>query len=107
VGYTTHTRGVLIALAGTTAWATTGIFISVLLNRYQLAPLALAFWRDLFIAVVALAGLRVLRPAALRIGRKDLPFFLCLWVCGAGNLQRHVDLQCEVQRRSRGHRAGL
>jgi drug/metabolite transporter (DMT)-like permease len=78
----THTRGVLIALAGTTAWATTGIFISVLLNRYQLAPLALAFWRDLFIAVVALAGLRVLRPAALRIARKDLPFFFAYGFVG-------------------------
>lgn len=71
-----RTRSVLIALAGTTAWATTGIFFSVLLNRYQLAPLALAFWRDLFIAVVALAGLRVVRPAALHISRKDMPFFL-------------------------------
>ncbi len=70
-----RTRSVLIALAGTTAWATTGIFFSVLLNRYQLAPLVLVFWRDLFIAVVALAGLRAVRPAALRISRKDLPFF--------------------------------
>lgn len=74
----THTRGVLIALTGTTAWAITRIFISVLLNRYQLAPLALPFWRDLFIAVVALAGIRVLRLAALRIGRNDLPFSLLM-----------------------------
>ena len=67
-----RTRSVLIALAGTTSWATTGIFFSVLLNRYQLAPLALVFCRDLFIAVVALAGLRVMRPAALRISRKEI-----------------------------------
>ena len=77
-----RTRGVLVALAGTTAWATTGIFFSVLLNRYQLAPLALAFWRDLFIAVVALAGLRMVRPAALRISRKDLPFFMAYGFLG-------------------------
>ena len=77
-----RTRGVLVALAGTTAWATTGIFFSVLLNRYQMAPLALAFWRDLFIAVVALAGLRMVRPAALRISRKDLPFFMAYGFLG-------------------------
>ena len=77
-----RTRSVLIALVGTTAWATTGIFFSVLLNRYQLAPLALVFWRDLFIAVVALAGLRAVRPAALRISRKDLPFFLATDLSG-------------------------
>ena len=77
-----RTPSVLIALAGTTAWATTGIFFSVLLNRYQLAPLALAFWRDLFIAAVALVGLRVVRPAALRISRKDIPFFLAYGFVG-------------------------
>lgn len=73
---TRHTRGILIALSGTTAWATTGIFISYLLTRYTLQPLTLAFWRDLIISVTLLLVLRVRQPEALRITRRDVPFFL-------------------------------
>ena len=69
-------RGTLIALAGTTAWATTGIFISYLLTRYPLQPLTLAFWRDLLVAGTLLLALRLRQPAALRLRRADLPFFI-------------------------------
>lgn len=66
----------LIALTGVLAWASTAIFIRLLLTGYPLAPLTLAFWRDLFIGLAVLGLLRVFRPAALIIGRRDLPFFL-------------------------------
>lgn len=69
-------RGSLIALAGTSAWAFTGIFISLLLKRHTIEPLVLAFWRDLIIALALLGILLAARPAALRITRRDLPFFL-------------------------------
>lgn len=71
-----HSRGVLIALAGVMAWAFTAIFISLLLNGYPIAPLTLAFWRDLFIGSAVLGLLRIFQPAALAITRRDLPFFL-------------------------------
>jgi drug/metabolite transporter (DMT)-like permease len=71
-----HSRGVLIALAAVTAWAFTAILISLLLNGYPIAPLTLAFWRDLFIGLTVLGLLRVFQPAALTIARRDLPFLL-------------------------------
>ncbi|MBI2976887.1 MAG: EamA family transporter [Chloroflexi bacterium] len=73
---TLRAKGILIALAGTTVWATTGIIISYLLKHYTLQPLTLAFWRDLIIACTMLLLLRVARPEALRITRRDIPFFL-------------------------------
>jgi drug/metabolite transporter (DMT)-like permease len=72
----THSRGVLIALAGVLAWASTAILISRLLTGYPIAPLTLAFWRDLFIGLAVLGLLRVLQPAALTLARRDLPFFV-------------------------------
>ncbi len=69
-------RGSLTALAATTALAFTGIFIDVLLKGHALQPLTLAFWRDLFIALALLGLLRVFQPAALRITRRDIPFFV-------------------------------
>lgn len=69
-------RGSLIALTGTTAWAFTGVLMEVLLSRYPLGPLTLAFWRDLFLGLSLVVLLRVFRPAALRITRRDLPFFI-------------------------------
>ena len=62
---TPRTKGILIALAGTTAWATTGIFISYLLKHYNLQPLTLAFWRDLIIAGSLISILRVRQPQAI------------------------------------------
>ncbi|MBI3243839.1 MAG: EamA family transporter [Chloroflexi bacterium] len=73
---TSHSKGILIALAGTTVWATTGIFISYLLKHYDLQPLTLAFWRDLIIALALLLILRLWQPQALKISRRDLPFFV-------------------------------
>ena len=69
-------KGILIALVGTSLWATTGIFISYLLKNYPLQPLTLAFWRDLLIALALLLILRVAQPQALKIARRDVPFFL-------------------------------
>ena len=69
-------RGILIALIATTAWATTAIFISYLLEHYNLQPLTLAFWRDLVVGTTLFVILRVSQPALLKIARRDIPFFL-------------------------------
>lgn len=69
-------KGLGIALIATTFWATTGIIMSYLLKHYPLEPLTLAFWRDLFVGLGLLMGLRVWQPAALRLTRRDALFFL-------------------------------
>ncbi len=69
-------RGYLLAFGGTAIWATTAILIGYLSTHFQLPPLVLAFWRDLFAAsALALAFLAFersqLRPPHLR---QHLPF---------------------------------
>jgi drug/metabolite transporter, DME family len=73
---TPHTKGILIALLGTTAWATTAIFISYLYNHFVILPLTLAFWRDLLVGVALFLVLLVKRPHWLRLTRRDVFFFL-------------------------------
>jgi drug/metabolite transporter (DMT)-like permease len=58
-------KGYAIALSSVLLWSWTGILIAWLLRHHPLAPMTLAFWRDLFVALALLLGLRVLRPAAL------------------------------------------
>ena len=79
---TSYTKGIVIALAATTVWATTAIFISYLLKNYPLQPLTLAFWRDLMIGLALILILRVFQPQALKITRRDLPFFLAYGFIG-------------------------
>ncbi len=79
---TPRAKGILIGLVGTTFWATTGIFISYLLNHYTLRPLTLAFWRDLIVALGLILGLRLVQPQALRIVRRDIVFFLAYGFVG-------------------------
>lgn len=69
-------RGVLIALFATTVWATTAIFISYLLDNFDLRPLTLAFWRDLLVGVLLLGIFAIFQPTALKISRGDIPFFI-------------------------------
>ena len=65
------------------AWSTTSVLIKYLLDSG--APrLAVAFWRDALIAVVCLAGLLVLRPQALRVGRSDLRGFAAIGAISVG-----------------------
>lgn len=67
-------RGYLIAIFGTVFWSTTAIFIRHLTLNYQLPPLVLAFWRDLFVTLALVFILAVFRPAWLRIDRRRLVF---------------------------------
>lgn len=62
------TRGYAIALTSAAILSTTAVFIRYLTQTYALPALILAFWRDLFLAVSLLVGLRLLRPALLYPG---------------------------------------
>jgi drug/metabolite transporter (DMT)-like permease len=72
------TRGYLICLAATLALAFTGIFIRYLSLTYQIPPLILAFWRDLFVTIDILVILLVWHPALLRVRWQDF-IFLALY----------------------------
>jgi drug/metabolite transporter (DMT)-like permease len=68
------TKGYLIAFTATAIWSTTAIFIRYLSVNYQLAPLVLAFWRDL-IAALALGTITFFfRPADLKAGLSSIRF---------------------------------
>lgn len=61
---------VLIAAAW---WATSGLFVKLIASEADISSLALAFWRDLCTFCVLSAGMIALRPANLKIERRDLP----------------------------------
>lgn len=75
-GFFDRNRGVWLALFATMVWATTAIFISYLLENFNLQPLTLAFWRDFLVGVTLFVSLLVLQPQALKIGLRDVPFFV-------------------------------
>lgn len=52
-------RGYLLCVVAAMAWAGTAPGLSYLLEAQGAAPLALAFWRDAFIALACLAGIAV------------------------------------------------
>ncbi|MCX6025403.1 MAG: EamA family transporter [Chloroflexi bacterium] len=69
-------RGVLIALAGTAAWATTAIIMRTLMQGLNIAPLTLAVWRDVTVVLILFLVLRATAPHVLHIRQTDLPFLL-------------------------------
>ncbi|MBI3740982.1 MAG: EamA family transporter [Chloroflexi bacterium] len=75
-------RGYLIVLSGTLFWSQTGIFIKILLTRYEMEPLSLAFWRVSIIAVFLWLAIAALKPQLLRISRRHLYLFLLYGLLG-------------------------
>ncbi len=65
-------RGYLLVLAATICWATSGTFIKIIRNDYDLSAWTLAFWRDLLTFAVFFAITAVLGLAKLRVTRRDL-----------------------------------
>jgi len=70
------TRGYFIALVGITFWSTTGVFISYLTTKYQMAPLLLALWRNVLVCVALAPALLLFRPSLLHLRKTNLPFFI-------------------------------
>ena len=68
------TRGYTIAVVSAVVLSTTGIFIRHLTQTYQMPPLVLAFWRDVFVALTVFLGLGALRPALLRVNPRHLRY---------------------------------
>ncbi len=71
--------GILLVITATLCWATSGIFINLIIRQSGLSAVGLAFWRDLTTAVILFLGLLVIKPELLRVKRRDLP-----WLIGMG-----------------------
>lgn len=70
----TISRGYLIGVTGIFFWSWTGIFISYLLKNYALAPMTLAFWRDVIVTLTLIGSFIAFRRSALRIAPHDRKF---------------------------------
>jgi len=77
-------RGYALVLAAAAAWSTTGLWIRKAAESGGFSALSLAFWRDLATALSLIAGLALLRPAWLRVQRRDLPWLVALGGLGVG-----------------------
>lgn len=67
-----HTqRGYTAALGAAALLSTTAIFIRHLTQTYQIPALVLALWRDIFVVLTLLPVFAALRPALLRVARRD------------------------------------
>jgi drug/metabolite transporter (DMT)-like permease len=73
---TNLTRGYITALVSAGILSTTAIFIRYLTETYQIPPLVLAFWRELFVALSLLPILGLVRPQLLRVDRKHLTYLI-------------------------------
>ena len=71
--------GYLAVLFATACWGTSGIWVEFVVDASGIEALPLAFWRDLATFAVLFAGLRLFRPAWLRVRRQDLR-----WLIGLG-----------------------
>ena len=69
----------MIVVAATICWATSGIFINLIIRESGVSAVGLAFWRDLTTAILLLIGILVIKPQLLIVKKKDLP-----WLIGMG-----------------------
>lgn len=77
-------RGYVIVLGGTIIWALSGVVVQILLTRYALEPLTMAFWRVLIVTGFVFVALVVLDARALRIAPRDVGLFIIYGVIGIG-----------------------
>lgn len=77
-------QGVLMVIAATVVWSTSGIFISLVVRNWDISAVSLAFWRDLSTFTTLLIGIAIARPTLLRVKRKDLPWLLAMGAISIG-----------------------
>jgi len=77
-------QGGLMVILATMFWSTSGIFISLVFQNWDISAVSLAFWRDLSTFTTLFIGIIVLRPSMLRVKRKDLPWLLAMGAISIG-----------------------
>jgi drug/metabolite transporter, DME family len=76
--------GLLMVVLATVCWSTSGFLINVVVDSTAISSAALAFWRDLTVAMVLFIALAALQPRALRVQRRDLPWLAAMGALGIG-----------------------
>lgn len=71
--------GILMVVAATLCWSTSGIFINLITQSSGISAEGLAFWRDLTTSLLLLLGILLINPGLLRVKRQDIP-----WLVGMG-----------------------
>ena len=71
--------GILMVIAATLCWSTSGIFINLITRSSGISAEGLAFWRDLTTSLLLLLGILLINPGLLRVKRQDI-----LWLVGMG-----------------------
>lgn len=75
----TRLSGISIVITATLCWATSGIFINLIIRESGISAVGLAFWRDLTTAILLLIGILIFKPQLLIVKKNDLP-----WLIGMG-----------------------
>ncbi len=71
--------GLMLAVLASACWGTSGLLINRIMSAQAVSTWTLAFWRELLTFLSLVGGLALLRPALLRVARRDLP-----WLAGMG-----------------------
>lgn len=82
-----HWLGLGLVVVATFFWSTAGIWITTIASHSEISALGLAFWRVLCACLILVAALLVLRPRALRVKRRDLPWLAGMGVLAVGTFQ--------------------
>lgn len=75
-------KGYTLVLLAAALWGTMGVFYKVLIERYQMTPLAVASMRSLWGGLILCAAIVVVKRTLLRIHRRDLPLLIAYGVVG-------------------------
>lgn len=72
-----HTsKGYLIAIVGVAIWSFTAIFIRYLNDAFDMPPMVIAFWRDLFVAFALLVTFSFANRKLISLEKKHYKFIL-------------------------------
>jgi drug/metabolite transporter (DMT)-like permease len=79
--------GLALVILAALFWSTAGVFVTVTARGSGISALSLAFWRVLISGLCLLIALSVLRPRALRVKLRDLPWLAGMGVLAVGTFQ--------------------
>jgi drug/metabolite transporter (DMT)-like permease len=77
-------QGYTAALVSAVFLSTTSIFIRYLVTGFDMPPLVLAFWRNVFVVATLLPVMLVASPRLLRVDRAHMPFLALFGLMLAG-----------------------
>ena len=69
-------KGYVIAIVGVVIWAFTAIFIRYLNDAFNMPPMVIAFWRDLFVALSLLFFFSLTNRKLLYLNKAHLKFII-------------------------------